>query len=114
MNCNWQLNRFSVLLLLPWLAFLAILEQGPALQFYPDSNFAQEAELVDAASYTDPVLSLEDLSISEYSVATGLEYPSVVRFISDQASPLPSFTHLYSKALVVSWIQARSQGYLHG
>jgi len=114
MNCNWQSNRFSILLLLPWLAFLALLEQGPAIQFYPDTNFAQKVELVAFTTFTDTVLSVKDLSAPECSAVTSAEYPSVILVISDPSPPLSPFIHLHAKALVVSWIQARSQGYRHG
>ena len=114
MKCNWRSNRFSALFLLPWLAFLAILEQGLAIQFYPDANFAQEAELVTFNPYTGTVLSLEDLSTPEHSAVTSIEYPPVTLILSNQAPPLSPFTHLHARALVVSWIQARSQGYRQG
>ncbi|NET31299.1 MAG: hypothetical protein F6K19_04775 [Cyanothece sp. SIO1E1] len=109
-------DRFSLLSLLPWLLLALAIEQGPALSFYPDTNFSQQTELVEqAASDVDYRLQLEedqewDFGSQTYTGVPLLAcFPHATNLLSLDSSS--SFIHLQYRNLLISWIQSRSLPY---
>lgn len=110
-------ERFSLISLLPWMLLALAIEQGPALSFYPDSNFSQQIELVEAASVEAPSsLSLESYQETYQGNAT---VPQSV-YVAIPSSFIPahsadfystSFIHQHVQRCLLSWIQSRSLPY---
>ena len=109
-------DRFSLFSLLPWLLLALAIEQGPALSFYPDTNFSQQTELVEQlATDVDYRLQLEEElepNCGNYTITdTALLAiaPITTGRLSLDASS--NYIHLHHQKLLITWIQSRSRLY---